>query len=72
MDGSPMITSKDEVGKFDKPKDVDWTDEDQKAFSDFEFFNMELWYDEAFFRMVSRKELTAGGGGGGGGCCVVA
>jgi len=64
--------SKGDIASFAKPKDVDWTEEDQAAFSSWEFFDKELWYKEAIGRMKTRKEISREGGGGGGGCCTIA
>jgi len=65
--------SKSEIDKFIKPKDVEWTAEDQKAFDSWSYFDKELWYKEAVGRMKNRKEISReGGGGGGGGCCTIA
>lgn len=61
--------SKSEIAAFKKPKDVDWTDDDQKDFASWDFMNKEMWADEAMFRIRKYKDLS---GGGGGGCCVIA
>lgn len=64
---------KSEIAAFKKPKDVDWTPEDEKAFDDWDTFDKRLWYNEAIGRMKNRKEISReGGGGGGGGCCTIA
>lgn len=63
--------SRSEVEAFKKPKDVEWTAEDEKAFDDWNFFNAELWQDEAIFRIKKKGEIKGAGGGGGGGCCTI-
>lgn len=63
---------KSEIAKFVKPKDVEWTDADQKDFADWDYFDSELWLEaEAMTRIQKYKELS-GGGGGAGGCCTIA
>jgi serine/threonine kinase 32 len=64
--------SKNEIEAFKKPKDVDWTSEDQAKFADWEFMNKDAWMDEAIFRIKKKKEIKGSGGGGGGGCCTIA
>jgi len=65
--------SKADIGKFDRVKDVEWTDDDEKQFDTWQYMDKELWHDEAIFRMKNRKEIPIeGGGGGGGGCCTIA
>jgi len=61
---------KNEIAAFKKPKDVEWTEEDQAKFKEWDYMDPELWYDEAMFRIKKYKELS--GGGGGGGCCTIA
>jgi len=64
--------SKSEIDGFKKPKDVQWTDEDQAAFKEWDYMDVELWYKyEAPFRIKSKKEIDKSGGGGGG-CCTIA
>jgi serine/threonine protein kinase len=66
--------SKSEIAAFTKPKDVDWTAEDQQAFKDWPYFDKDLWFKEAIGRAKNWKEIptVAGEGGGGGGCCTIA
>ena len=64
--------SKSDIDGFKKPKGVDWTDEDQAAFKEWDYMDEQLWLKyEAPFRIKSKKEIEKGGGGGGG-CCVIA
>ena len=63
--------SRSEVDAFKKPKDVDWTAEDEKAFDNWNFMNAGLWQEEAIFRIKMKGEIKGMGGGGGGGCCTV-
>ena len=64
--------SKNEIPPFVKPKDVEWTSEDQAKFSDWNYMDKELWMTEAMFRIKKKKEIKGMGGGGGGGCCTIA
>ena len=63
--------SKNEIAAFKKPKDVEWTSDDQSAFASWDYMDQELWYDEAMFRVRKFKEIPPPGGGGGG-CCTIA
>jgi len=63
--------SKKDIEAFKAPKDVSWEAEDEEKFKKWSYMNKELWFEEAEFRIGSKKEI-GGGGGGGGGCCVIA
>lgn len=60
--------SKNDVAGFKKPKDVDWTPDDEAKFKEWEFMNKEIWYDEAMFRIKKYQEV---GPKPAAGCCVV-
>lgn len=63
--------SKKDIEGFKASKAVTWDPEDQAKFANWEHFDLNLWYDEATFRITKKKEI-GGKGGGGGGCCTVA
>jgi len=63
--------SKKDIEGFKPSKEVTWEPDDQARFSDWNFFDKEIWGKyEALFRIEKKMELA--GGGGGGGCCVIA
>ena len=47
-----------EIAAFVKPKDVEWTGEDQAKFAEWDSIDTEVWGDEAIARIKKRKELA--------------
>ena len=60
-----------DIEAFKPPKDVPWTDDDQKKFDSWDFMDEVIWQDEAIFRMKKKGEI-GGKPSGGGGCCTIA
>jgi len=68
--------SKSEISAFKDPKDVDWTDDDQAAFNDWDYYGPNMFLSEEAVFAIDKKDKASkaalGTSGGGGGCCVIA